>query len=71
MAENGSGPQVEDSAPADGADANYVINCNDSAVPTDEQIRDTAQMMERSYPLFGAHTAVNLFACKTWQCRRW
>ena len=71
MAENGAGPRVEDSAPADSSDANYVINCNDSAVgPTDEQIMAAARMMERNYPLFGEHTAANLFACKTWQHQR-
>ena len=49
IAENGAGPRVEDSAPADSADANYVINCNDSAVePTDEQIRAAAR--RRSCP---------------------
>jgi pimeloyl-ACP methyl ester carboxylesterase len=71
MIENVYGPRVADSAPADHADANYVINCNDSAVgPTDEQIRATARAMARDYPLFGAHAASNLFGCKTWQPQR-
>ena len=68
MAEAGFGPPVDDSAPADPRDANYVINCNDSAVgPTDDQIRTTARTMARDYPLFGSHDAFNLFVCKTWQ----
>jgi hypothetical protein len=71
MIEGVYGPRVADSAPADHADANYVINCNDSAVgPTDEQIRATARAMARDYPLFGAHAASNLFGCKTWQPQR-
>ena len=44
MIETLYGPPVEDSAPADFMDANYVINCNDSAVgPTDEQLRAAAR----------------------------
>ena len=71
MIENVYGPPIEDSAPADHSDANYVINCNDSALgPTDEQIRTTARVMARTYPVFGANSASNLFACKTWQSQR-
>ena len=71
MIENVYGAPVDDSAPADPADANYVINCNDSAVgPTDEQIHTQARAMARDYPLFGAHSAFNLFVCKTWQPQR-
>ena len=71
MTENMYGPPVDDSAPADSTDANYVTNCNDSAVgPTDEQIRTTARTMARDYPIFGAFAAANLFACKTWQPQR-
>ena len=71
MVDNVSGPPIPDSAPADPADANYVINCNDSDLgPTDEQIHIRARAMARDYPLFGAHSAFNLFACKTWQRQR-
>jgi pimeloyl-ACP methyl ester carboxylesterase len=71
MVENVYGTPVDDSAPADHGDANYVINCNDSAVgPTDEQIQTQARAMARDYPLFGAHAAFNLFVCKTWQPQR-
>ncbi len=71
MITNVYGAPVDDSAPADPADANYVINCNDSAVgPTDEQIHTQARAMARDYPLFGAHSALNLFVCKTWQPQR-
>jgi hypothetical protein len=62
---------VDDSAPADPSDANYVINCNDAAVgPTDEQVRTTARRMAKDFPLFGSHTAPNLFACASWQPQR-
>jgi hypothetical protein len=71
MIENVYGPPVADSAPADRDDSNYVINCNDSDLgPTDEQIRIQARAMANDFPLFGAHTAFNLFACKTWQPQR-
>lgn len=71
MIENVYGPPIEDSVPADHRDANYVINCNDSAAgPTDEEIRTTARAMAQSYPLFGTNDAFNLFACKTWQPQR-
>ena len=71
MIDNVSGPPIPDSAPADPADANYVINCNDSDLGrTDEQIHIRARAMARDYPLFGAHSAFNLFACKTWQRQR-
>ena len=71
MIANVFGAPVDDSAPADPSDANYVINCNDSAVgPTDAQIHSQARAMARDYPLFGAHSAFNLLACKTWQPQR-
>ena len=71
LAENVFGPPVEDSAPADTRDANYVINCNDSAPsPTDEAIRAAARAMGDRSPLFGAHTAPALFTCRTWQPER-
>lgn len=71
MIETLYGPPVEDSAPADFMDANYVINCNDSAVgPTDEQLRAAAAAMARDNPIFGAHDAFNLFVCKSWQPQR-
>jgi pimeloyl-ACP methyl ester carboxylesterase len=71
LIENAEGPPIDDSAPADHRDSNYVINCNDSAIgPTDEQIRTTARAMAQSYPLFGRDSAFDLFACKTWQPKR-
>jgi hypothetical protein len=71
MIEDVYGPPVADSAPADHDDANYVINCNDSDLgPTDAQVRSQARAMAHDFPLFGAHTAFNLFACKTWQPQR-
>lgn len=71
LAENVFDPAVEDSAPADARDANYVINCNDSAPgPTEEAIRAGAREMARRSPLFGSHTAPALFTCKAWQPRR-
>ncbi len=71
LAENVFGPPVADSAPADPRDANYVINCNDSAPgPTDDAIRAAARSVGRHSPLFGAHTAPALFICKSWQPER-
>ena len=71
MRETLYGPPIDDSAPADFIDANYVTNCNDSAVgPTDEQLRAAAHAMARDYPIFGAHDAFTLFECKTWQPQR-
>jgi pimeloyl-ACP methyl ester carboxylesterase len=46
--------EPDDSAPTDPADANYVINCNDSATGiTDEQIRIAARQLAQNAPLFG------------------
>ncbi len=71
MIENVYGSPVADSAPADQSDANYVINCNDSDLgPTDEQIRSQGPAMANDFPIFGAHSAFDLFACKTWQPQR-
>ncbi len=71
MIENVYGAPAADSAAADPDDARYVITCNDSDFgPTDEQIRGRARAMAHDFPVFGQHSAFNLFACRTWQPRR-
>ena len=60
-----------DDAPADPVDANYVINCNDSAPgPNAEQLRAEVRRLLREAPLFGPHTAGALLSCVSWQPRR-
>ena len=60
-----------DDAPADPVDANYVINCNDSAPgPNAEQPRAEVRRLLREAPLFGPHTAGALLSCVSWQPRR-
>jgi pimeloyl-ACP methyl ester carboxylesterase len=54
-------------------DANYAINCADTAVEeqvSEEEIRRLVAEWSREYPLFGAGSAVDLYDCNVWDAER-
>lgn len=50
------------------ADSNTTIGCNDSKPgPTDAEIKSTATVWSKKYPMFGVWAAQSLFTCQVWQ----
>ncbi|MEP6762123.1 MAG: alpha/beta hydrolase [Sporichthyaceae bacterium] len=52
-------------------DAQFVINCNDSAAgPTDAEIKAAGARFAKQFPLFGVWGSWQLFGCSFWQADR-
>jgi pimeloyl-ACP methyl ester carboxylesterase len=65
--------RLEDGSYSNLFDANYAINCADTAeeeqVP-EEEIRALVAEWSEEYPLFGAGSAVSLYNCSVWDAER-
>jgi pimeloyl-ACP methyl ester carboxylesterase len=70
LADSYSG-RLEDGSYSNLFDANLAINCADTDQTVDEsEIRRLAEEWNEKYPLFGAGSAVGLYACDVWQAER-
>lgn len=70
-ANGGPGADGEDPAEVDLRDANYVINCNDTAPgPTRAAAQAAATQLIARYPIFGRYGAWGLTLCQQWQLER-
>lgn len=57
-----------DDKDSNATDANFVINCNDSAAgPTEAEIKAAGARFARQFPLFGVWGSWQLFGCSFWQ----